>query len=122
MKNIFIIILLIFTVSNYALAETVKIWPDHKLFGSGINSIKAPSGFTVTPAEVNKMYKPQKYVVEIYVDDYFYYITKSGATPQIAEEYGIKINGETGSVIYPKAINKYSVQCKLRGYTKIKQK
>jgi hypothetical protein len=122
MKNIFIIFFIATAITNFAFADTIKIWPDHNLFGPDIRSVKPLVGFIVTPAEVRKMYAPQKYVVEIYADEHYYYIIKSGASPKMAEEYGIKINGKTGAIIYPVAKNEYSVKCKLRGYSKTKQK
>lgn len=127
MKTTILAAIFIFIISPSGLAEPVNIRPSIKILGFHINltkleSVKTPDGFIVTPREVGEMKcAPYKYAVDIYADSTYYYLVKAGASPEIAEKYGIRINGKTGEYSCPKAISKYSLRCCMRKYSTIKK-
>lgn len=90
------------------------VWPTQKkslLFmkvGPDIKTTKSPNGFKISPAEVFDKCSPCKYLVTIYADNEFYYLVKNGGDSKRAKQFGIKVNGKTGEVIFPKVANRYT--------------
>ncbi|MDT8389714.1 MAG: hypothetical protein RRC34_04295 [Lentisphaeria bacterium] len=82
------------------------IWPTEtkgiffKKFGPPIESVAAPDGFTVTPAEISQMFAPRKFTIMIYADDTHYFVTRYNRkqTLKQAQLLGVTINGTTGAV------------------------
>jgi hypothetical protein len=106
MKRI-ITILVVLTISSLTVhAQLQLVWPTEtqgiifKKFGSIIEAVKPPNGFTVTPAEVSEMFSPRKFVIMIYANDTHYFVTRYSRNQKLqkAQLFGVKINGKTGVV------------------------
>lgn len=94
--------------------DLTLIWPIKekglfvKKINLGIETVKSPNGFKILPAEVLEKCSPRKYIVTIYADNTFYYLVKDMGNSKAAKQFGIKVNGRTGEVLFPKNANRYT--------------
>ena len=120
-----IVTILAVLMISAVVVQAQLIWPTEskgiifKKYGPKIETVKPPTGFTVTPAEVSEMFAPRKFMIMIYANDTHYFVTRYDRkqTHKKAQLFGVRINGKTGSV------DKKSVELKvLKTYEAIKKK
>lgn len=99
-------ILLLLAGSGTATRAGGLVWPTEtsgiivKTFGPPIETVKAPDGFTVTPADVSAMFAPRAFMIMIYADDTCYFVTRyiRKQTLKQAQLFGVRISGKSGAV------------------------
>lgn len=119
-----IVTILAVLMISAVVVQAQLIWPTEskgiifKKYGPKIETVKPPTGFTVTPVEVSEMFAPRKFMIMIYANGTHYFVTRYDRrqTLKKAQLFGVRINGKTGSV------DKKSLDLKvLKPYKEIKK-